>query len=64
MNEREFADVLADVLESGELAELMGEDAGSRVSVRTYEEAGVLTRNVGLVVSVGQVQFQLTIVRA
>lgn len=35
-----------------------------RVEVSTFEDAGVLTRNQGLVLTAGSAQFQITIVRS
>ena len=40
------------------------EGTGSEIKTRTYEEAGLLTRDNGLVVEVEGSRFQLTIVKA
>lgn len=39
------------------------EEAGTEIKTRTYEDAGLLTRDKGLVVEVEGSTFQLTIVR-
>lgn len=43
-----------------ELKELLLENGANRVS--TFEEAGIMTRNAGLVVHINKKKFQLTIV--
>jgi len=40
------------------------EEAGTEIKTRTYEEAGILTRDKGLIVEVEGSRFQLTIVKA
>lgn len=64
MNEREIADVIADVLENAGLGELVTGEAGEVVSIRTFEQAMVLSGNAGIVVKIGNAEFQLSIVRS
>ena len=40
------------------------EEAGAEIKTRTYDDAGVLTRDKGLVVEVAGSRFQITIVKA
>jgi hypothetical protein len=58
LNEWHLVNILTDVL--GEYAE----DTGTTVKIRTYEEAGLLTQDTGLVVDIEGSRFQLTIVKA
>lgn len=61
VEESELADLLGSLLQGdGEIEDLCDED----VSVRSFAESGVLTRNEGLVVRVGGAEFQVTIVRS
>jgi hypothetical protein len=56
MTEREFADLLEEALiESNEDGD---------ITIRSYESAGVLTYNEGLVVRIDDTEFQVTIVRS
>jgi len=58
-SEPEFETFLAEAVEAyAESSEMAGPD------VRTFAEAGVLTRNRGLVVRFDQVEFQVTLVRS
>ena len=57
-NEWNMQNILTDALEE------YAKDAGTNFKIRTYEEAGVLTRDNGLVVEVEGSRFQLTIVKA
>lgn len=59
MDEEEFETFLADAIR--EYAE---ENDAPRTRTRTFGEAGVLTSNKGLVVRVGDAEFQVTIVRS
>ncbi|MBX3347778.1 MAG: hypothetical protein KF747_03455 [Nitrospira sp.] len=54
-NEWNMQNILADALEAY---------AGTNVKIRTYEDAGMLTRDKGLIVEVEGSRFQLTIVKA
>lgn len=59
MGEREFEERLAQAIECfADEGELPG------AHVRTFDDAGVLTMNRGLVVEVGDAEFQITIVRS
>ena len=59
MGEERFESLLADAIR--EFAE---ENDAWRTRIRTFAEAGVLTSNKGLVVRVGDAEFQITIVRS
>jgi hypothetical protein len=59
MDEDEFETFLADAI--NDYAE---ENDAPRTRIRTFGEAGLLTGNKGLVVRVGDAEFQLTIVRS
>ena len=58
MTEEEFAGRL------GEAVLDAAEEAGDDVRVWSFEEAGLLTRNHGIVVRYGQAEFQVTVVRS
>lgn len=60
MTEQEMGDLLANLLQGDQLEDVCDED----VTVRSFDECGVLTRNESLVVRVGGVEFQVTIVRS
>lgn len=69
MNEKEFSEMLCDVLE--ELCDFAEEDFGFDVpeladaEVTTYEDSGVMSHNKGLVIRLASgEEFQLTIVRS
>jgi hypothetical protein len=57
-NEWNMQNILADALAT------YAEEAGTKIMTRTYEDAGMLTRDKGLVVEVEGSNFQLTIVKA
>jgi len=57
-NEWNLQNILTDALAS------YAEEAGTEIKTRTYEDAGVLTRDKGLVIEVEGSKFQLTIVKA
>lgn len=59
MDEEESETFLAEAIR--EFAE---ENDGPRTRTRTFGEAGVLTSNKGLVVRIGDAEFQVTIVRS
>ena len=58
LNEFHMQNILSEALE------LYADDAGTEIKTRTYEEAGLLTRDNGLIVEVEGSTFQLTIVKA
>lgn len=58
MTEEGFEGFLADAIDGQAGAEEMPTPL-----IRTYEEAGVLTMNRGLLVQLGETEFQITIVR-
>jgi hypothetical protein len=58
MSEREFADYVAEALDA-----LAAENEEDAPDIETFEPAGLLTDNVGLVVRHGGAEFQVTIVR-
>lgn len=67
MNERDMVEVLCGICEGSELfdesvEEVTGEEGGE-VRVSTFEQAGILTTNQGLVVRVGESEFQVTVVQ-
>jgi hypothetical protein len=58
-NETEFETFLADAIEAyAEASET------SRPRINTFAETGVLTRNHGLVVRIGESEYQITIVQS
>jgi hypothetical protein len=59
MNEESFQGFLGDAIQEF-AAEV---DSLLRPSVRTFADAGVLTKNKGLVVRMGEAEIQVTIVR-
>jgi hypothetical protein len=59
MDEEEFETFLADAI-----SDYAEENDAPRTRTRTFGEAGVLTNNKGLVVRVGDAEFQVTIVRS
>lgn len=59
MDEEAFETFLADAIR--EFAE---ENDAPRTRTRTFGEAGVLTSNKGLLVRIGDAEFQVTIVRS
>jgi hypothetical protein len=58
MSEEDFQGFLGDAIR-----EWAGENDAPPTRVDTYAEAGVLTINKGLVVRIGEADFQVTIVR-
>jgi len=59
LTEEEFETVLAEAIED------YADDNGLPLTqIETFDEAGLLTRNRGLVVRIGCAEFQLTIVRS
>lgn len=64
MNEFDFEQDLQSVLQ-GDDFDCMFSEGGNVKSVSTFDEAGVLTRNKGLVVRMGDgSEFQITIVQS
>jgi|CXWL01.1.fsa_nt_gi hypothetical protein len=59
MDEEDFETFLADAI-----SDYAEENDAPRTRTRTFGEAGVLTNNKGLVVRVGDAEFQVTIVRS
>ena len=59
MDEEEFETFLADAI-----SDYAEENDAPLTRTRTFGEAGVLTNNKGLVVRVGDAEFQVTIVRS
>jgi len=59
MDEEEFETFLADAI-----SDYAEENDAPRTRVRTFGDAGLLTNNRGLVVRVGDAEFQITIVRS
>jgi hypothetical protein len=59
MSGEQFQSALAQAIET--LAE---ENDAPHTSVGTFQEHGLLTQNHGLVVSIGQAEFQITIVKS
>lgn len=62
MSEREFEELLAEALEL--LAQSEEGEPSARVQVDSFEAVGVLSANCGLVVQIGDAEFQVTIVRS
>lgn len=60
MNEEEMRDLLANLLGGEQLEDVCDAD----VSVSSFSDSGVMTMNEGLVVRVGDAEFQVTIVRS
>ena len=59
MDEEEFETLLADAI-----SDYAEENDAPLTRTRTFGDAGVLTNNKGLVVRVGDAEFQVTIVRS
>lgn len=59
MDEEEFETFLADAI-----TEFAEENDAPRARIRTFAEAALLTGNKGLVVRIGEAEFQLTVVRS
>lgn len=62
MNDEEAVELLLGLL-SGEALDDLGVDVED-LSVRSFRDAGVLTRDEGLVLRVGEAEFQVTVVRS
>lgn len=62
MNDEEAVELLLGLL-SGEALDDLGVDVED-LSVRSFRDAGVLTRDEGLVLRVGDAEFQVTVVRS
>lgn len=59
MDEEEFEAFLADAI-----TEFAEENDAARTRIRTFADAALLTGNKGLVVRIGEAEFQLTVVRS
>jgi hypothetical protein len=59
MDEEAFETFLADAI-----TEFAEENDAPRTRIRTFAEAALLTGNKGLVVRIGEAEFQLTVVRS
>lgn len=57
-NEYDMEDILTNALEE------YAKEVGTKFKIRTYEEAGLLTRDNGLIVEVERSRFQITIMKA
>jgi len=60
MNVREILEAEADKL----ACDAEGNETEARVSIRTFSEAGVMSGNAGLVVRIGDREYQVSIVRS
>lgn len=61
MDENDLMDFLTEAIET--LLEERG-DGGEDVNYRTFEDAGILTNNKGLVIDLNGSEFQVTIVKS
>jgi len=59
LTEEEFETVLAEAIE-----DYVDDNGLPLTQIETLDEAGLLTRNRGLVVRIGRAEFQVTIVRS
>lgn len=59
MSEEELEEFLTQAIE-----DFADDNEVPRLRIHTFEESGVLTRNRGLVVRIGDAEFQITIVRS
>jgi hypothetical protein len=58
MNERDFCELLGEAL-----FEYAENNDREEPDIQTFEEAGLLTKNKGIVVRLGEMEFQVSIVR-
>jgi hypothetical protein len=58
MNERDFCELLGEAL-----FEHAENNDREEPDIQTFEEAGLLTKNKGIVVRLGEMEFQVSIVR-
>jgi hypothetical protein len=61
-NEYEVIDMITEALYMYE-AEYNDEDSDDSISIRTYDEVGMLTSNAGFVLRIGEHKFQVTVVK-
>ena len=63
MTEDEVIDIISEALYTWEEEYgLDTDDPDDKISIRTYDEVGMLTNNSGLVLSIGDSKFQITVV--
>ena len=63
MTEDEVIDMISEALYTWEEEYgLDTDDPDDKISIRTYDEVGMLTNNSGLVLSIGDSKFQITVV--
>ena len=60
--EDDIVDMISEALYLYE-AEYEVEDPDEQISTRTYEEVGMLTSNAGLVLRIGDEEYQITVVK-
>lgn len=63
LTETQIAELLTAVLAGEDPSDVIELPPGG-IRVRTFEEAGVLSGNTGLVVSIGEASFQVSIIAA
>jgi len=64
MSEQELEDFLVQAIRIGADLDEVADYHGEPVQIATFEDRGLLTRNRGLVVTIGDQEFQLAIVRS
>lgn len=62
MNEDDVIDMISEALFMYE-DEYSNENPDESISIRTYEEVGMLTNNAGFVLRIGDHKFQVTVVK-
>lgn len=63
MTEDEVIDIISEALYTWEEEYgLDTDDPDDKISIRTYDEVGMLTSNSGLVLTIGDSKFQITVV--
>ena len=64
MTEDEVIDMINEALYTWEEEYgLDTDDPDDKISIRTYDEVGMLTNNSGLVLTIGDSKFQITVVK-
>jgi len=61
-NEDDIVDMISEALYLYE-AEYEVENPDEQLSTRTYEEVGMLTSNAGLVLRIGDEEYQITVIK-
>ena len=61
-NEDDIVDMISEALYLYE-AEYEVEDPDEQISTRTYSEVGMLTSNSGLVLRIGDEEYQITVIK-